>query len=110
MIPLEQLEEMFAGMRAQTRWDVDGPMLWGYFFTDGNEEKLKLLAERLSADGYRYVGIHTAEDDGEYVLHVERVETHSPETLHSRNAKLAGLADELGVATYDGMDVGPVAS
>ena len=25
---------MFANMCADTKWDVDGEMLWGYFFTD----------------------------------------------------------------------------
>ena len=28
-----QLEQMFAQMRANAPWNVDGPLLWGYFFT-----------------------------------------------------------------------------
>ena len=26
---LQQMEQMFANMRVQTKWDVDGEMLWG---------------------------------------------------------------------------------
>jgi hypothetical protein len=29
-IQLAQLEEMFVNMRARTKWNVDGPLLWGY--------------------------------------------------------------------------------
>jgi hypothetical protein len=30
MIPLQKLQDMFAQMQAQTKWDVDGEMLWEY--------------------------------------------------------------------------------
>lgn len=30
-IPLEAIEAMFANMRHQTQWNVDGPLLWEYF-------------------------------------------------------------------------------
>ena len=32
-IPLEAIEAMFANMRHQTQWNVDGPLLWEYFFS-----------------------------------------------------------------------------
>lgn len=38
-ITLQNLKQMFANMRAQTKWNVDGEMLWGYFFTDSIPEK-----------------------------------------------------------------------
>jgi hypothetical protein len=110
MIELETLEDMFAGMRAQTPWNVDGPMLWGYFFTDRNTEKLKKAATRLEAQGYSLVGIHETDDGSTRVLHVERTEVHSPLTLFRRNETLYKLADELGLDSYDGMDVGPLPS
>ena len=106
MIELGMLEDMFSNMRAKTNWNVDGPMLWGYFFTDHSAEKLEKAATHLAALGYRLVEIH---DNGETrVLHVERTETHSPQTLFARNETLYEVANQLGLDSYDGMDVGPV--
>lgn len=107
MIELGMLEEMFAGMRAKTPWNVDGPMLWGYFFTDPSQEKLEKAATHLTAQAFRFVGIHETDDGRTRVLHLERVETHSPQTLFARNEEFYALADELGLQSYDGMDVGP---
>lgn len=106
------LEEMFADIRANTTWPIDGEMVWGYFFTDKDEAKLERAAQELEARGYRYVGILRPDaDDGEqdtFYLHVERIESHTVDTLHRRNMELYELAESLGLETYDGMDVGPV--
>ena len=114
MIELSALEEMFENMRTTTDWNMDGPMLWGYFFTDASSERLERLSARLQSDGYRFVEMFDADvDDGEapyQYLHVERAETHSVSTLHERNAELYALADEFEVDAYDGMDVGPLAN
>jgi Regulator of ribonuclease activity B len=110
MIDLAILEDMFSGMRAKTNWNLDGPMLWGYFFMDRSAEKLERAAKILVAQGYRFVGIHEADDRSTRVLHVDRAETHSPQTLFERNEVLYKLADDLGLDSYDGMDVGPVLS
>lgn len=105
---LQQNEEMFANMRAQTKWDVDGELLWGYFFTDPDTKKLERAAQRLTASGYRFVSIYPTDDKSTHVLHVERVEKHTPQTLHVRNGEFESLAAEFGLESYDGMDVGPV--
>ena len=110
MIELGMLEDMFSGMRAKTKWNVDGPMLWGYFFTDRSTEKLERAATYLTAQGYRLVGIHETDDRSTRVLHVERGEAHTPQTLFERNEALYKLASEFGLDSYDGMDVGPVPS
>ncbi|HUD14831.1 MAG TPA: ribonuclease E inhibitor RraB [Terracidiphilus sp.] len=110
MIELGMLEDMFAGMRAKTKWNVDGPMLWGYFFTDRSAEKLEKAATILVAQGYRLVKIREDDDGIKRWLHVERVEVHSPQSLFARNEVLYKLADELGIDKYDGMNVGPAAS
>jgi hypothetical protein len=107
VIPLRQLQEMFGSMRQASGWNVDGPLLWGYFFTDSAPERLQKAADFLVAEGYRFVGINENEP-GLFVLHVERVETHSAETLFERNAKLSEVSDRFDLESYDGMDVGPV--
>ena len=108
MIPLQQLEEMFANMRAKTKWDINGELLWGYFFTDPDPKKLEDVSQHLTRAGYRLVRIFQTDDKHTHVLHVERVEKHTPETLHARNAEFDRLASEFGLYSYDGMDVGPV--
>jgi Regulator of ribonuclease activity B len=110
MIALEQLELMFSNVRAKTPWRVDGPMLWGYFFFDPSEARLRPLRDRLVGEGYRFVDLGPTDEGHLYRLHVERVEIHSPQSLYERNAVLEELADEFEVERYDGMDVGPVAS
>ena len=105
MIDKAQLIEMFEGMRAQTPWDVDSDLLWGYFFT-GEEDALNRLSEMLLSMNYRLVEVRPDEQDRGYWLHVERVETHSPDSLHERNQELARIAETFMV-NYDGMDVGP---
>ena len=106
-IPLEQLEDMFADMRSQTKWNLDGDMLWGYFFTDPDPNKLEPVAKHLSDAGYRVVAIYPNDDRSTHVLHVERIEYHTPKTLHVRNQEFEALAARQRIATYDGMDVGP---
>ena len=106
-ITLEELEEMFARMRRETKWDIDGDMLWGYFFTDPDRKKLERIGEQLGREGYRVVDIYEADDRSTLVLHVERVERHTPQTLDARNAELYHRAEQFGLQSYDGMDVGP---
>ena len=84
-IQLELLEAMFASMRASTPWNVDGPLLWGYFFFDPSRAKLVQAANDLQSDGYRIVGIEQFQGDQRLRLHVERVEAHTPATLNARN-------------------------
>ncbi|HVY07703.1 MAG TPA: ribonuclease E inhibitor RraB [Burkholderiales bacterium] len=99
---------MFANMRAKAPWNIDGPLLWGYFFLDPSREKLEQAAGELQSAGYRVVGIAKVQGQQRFRLHVERVEIHTPATLDARNQELYAFADRLGLASYDGMDVGPV--
>lgn len=95
-------------MRAKAPWNVDGPLLWGYFFLDSSRSKLEQAALQLSGQGYKIVAIQTVRADL-FRLHVERTEIHSAATLDARNQELYALADRLQIASYDGVDVGPAA-
>lgn len=112
MIELAALQEMFNEMRAGTDWNLDGPMLWGYFFTDGSEPRLRALLPLLEAQGYRLVDVvGAAVERGEapcFILHVDRQEIHSAQSLHARNAQLQAFAALHELRSYDGMDVGPI--
>jgi len=107
-ISLEQLRQMFWNMKNRSGWDVDGNLLWGYFFTDPNPIKLEPLATHLVGMGYRLISIYETDDRSTYFLHVERVETHTPSSLLKHTIEMNALAVKFGVASYDGMDAGPV--
>ena|SRR5579864_3287594 len=108
MIPKSQLVEMFKSMRAQAPWDVDSDLLWGYFFT-GEKDALSRIAKKLVMLKYRLVELRPDENQPGFWLHVEKVETHSPDTLHDRNQEFYRLAKEY-LVNYDGMDVGAAPS
>jgi hypothetical protein len=106
-IQLSQLEVMFADMRAKAPWNVDGPLLWGFFFFDPSAAKLREAASELQASGYKVVSLAEVPGRRIFRLHVEKVEIHSPQTLHERNLQFYALAQKHKLASYDGMDVGP---
>jgi len=111
-IPKAQLEEMFANIETQTRWIMKGNMLWGYFFTGTDQGELEKVATELTGNGYRLVEIRKRESDTpqatqEWQSHVERIETHSVDSLNTRNSALEEMASHFISVIYDGMDVGP---
>jgi hypothetical protein len=106
MISREQLQQMFDEIAKSAGWDMSQPMLWGYFFTNPEREPLERAAEMLRGDGYRVVDLSEDDDEPLFWLHVERVEAHSIDSLFERNATFYRLAEELGLESYDGMDVG----
>lgn len=108
MIELSQIEEMFESVRAQTDWDIDSDMLWGYFFTDPDAVKLETVAEELESMGFRPVSIGPSEDETHFSLHVEREERHTPASLYVLSQRLSEVAERHGLRSYDGVDVGPV--
>jgi hypothetical protein len=111
MITREQLEAMFANIAKSAGWDMTKPMLWGYFFTHTTPDALDRAAAILRSEGYRVVDVKKTDpedDDPElWWLHVERVEVHSVDSLHERNAAFYRLVAQLGLESYDGVDVGP---
>ena len=108
MIDRAQLQQMFDDIARNAGWDMSKPMLWGYFFTHATREPLERAADTLRADGYRVVDLWQGDEEDEplFWLHVERVEAHSVESLYERNESFYRLAEDLGLESYDGMDVG----
>jgi hypothetical protein len=108
----DELEQMFTNISQRTKWDMSKGMLWGYFFTNPSRKPLELASRDLSKLGYRVVSIYlpdkeNSKDSDLWWLHVERVEVHSVASLFKRNAELSSFAERHGLASYDGMDVGP---
>jgi hypothetical protein len=109
MIPKSELIEMFEAIAEQTDWDMKGEMLWGYFFTDDDRGKLEACSKRLTELGYEFVEISAGDEpDDPLTLQVEKIEIHTPDTLFQRNQELSDIAEEMGINSYDGMDVGTI--
>ncbi|MFT5841064.1 MAG: hypothetical protein ACI9UT_003578 [Flavobacteriales bacterium] len=112
-ITIEQLDEMFNNITEQGQWDVLKPLLWGYYFTDDDPNKLQRVIPKIQLMGYSIVNIFQAkkEDDNEadsFYLHVEKIEIHTSQSLDKTNDEFYVFAHENGLGSYDGMDVGPV--
>lgn len=112
MISIELLIDMFQNVSKDTDWDLSQPMVWGYFFSNHEPQKLEEVNDILVRREYRCIGIYLCtkekpDDPDSYCLHVEKIETHTPSTLDQRNNEFYILAHEQGL-TYDGMDIGPV--
>lgn len=110
MIEREMVEQMFEEMKGEGV-ETDTEMNWGYYFTDPDMQKLEGVIPALEAQGFEFVEILEAEtEDGTenfFVLHIERTESHSVESLHSLNQELDAFANKYSLESYDGMDVSP---
>lgn len=113
MIEKDQLVMMFEQIADNTDWNLSEPLIWGFYFTDASAEKLRAVAPVLEAEGYRFVDVFLADKDEPtdpdlWMLHIEKIEVHTPDTLDQRNAAFYRFAAEHGLGAYDGMDVAPV--
>ncbi|MDQ3800795.1 MAG: ribonuclease E inhibitor RraB [Acidobacteriota bacterium] len=111
---LETIREIFAQAKQEDNWNLDEPMLYSYYFVDESVEKLEKLGLQLESEDFDFVDIfelgdeETGESTGEYLLHIDKVEIHTPESLAERNVRFQQLADEHEIETYDGWEFGEV--
>ena len=111
---IEGIEKIFANAVEEDNWNLDEPMLYSFYFVDENVDKLEKLGIHLDEEGYDFVDIfelgdeETNESTGEYLLHIDKIEVHTPRSLAERNARFAKLAAEYELKTYDGWEFGEV--
>ena len=111
---IEGIKKIFAEAREQDNWNTDEDMLYSYYFVDKNVDELEKLGNQLEKQGYEFVDIfelgdeETGDSTGEYLLQVDKVETHTPESLAQRNVEFQKLAKENDIEIYDGWEFGEV--
>ena len=111
---LEGIREIFNTARTEDNWNTEADMLYSYFFVDTDVDKLEKLGLELEKQGYDFLDIFELADEktdeatGEYLLHIDKVETHTPESLAERNVEFQKLATEHEIASYDGWEFGEV--
>jgi len=98
---------VFDAMR-KNPWDLNGDLLWGFFFTNDSRGVLEITAKALEIVGYKIVAIYQDEQKKFWWLHVERVERLTLDSMASRNVRLIWFAKLFGGSVYDGWDVGQV--
>ena len=111
---LENIKEIFNDAKIEDGWNMDEEMLYSYYFVDTSVDKLEKLGLKLEADGYDFIDIFELGDEetnkstGEYLLHIDKVEIHTPESLAQRNVEFQKLTKEYEIETYDGWEFGEV--
>ena len=111
---LEEIREIFAEAKQEDNWNLDEPHLFTYYFVDADADKLEKLGNHLQSQGYDFIDVfelgdeETEEPTGEYLLHIDKEEVHTPESLAERNVEFSKLAEEFGVETYDSWEFGEV--
>ncbi len=109
---IEGIREIFAEAQQEDNWKVDEPMLYSYYFVDSDPDKLESLGVALEEKDYDFIGVfelgdeETDESTGEYMLHIDKTEVHTPESLAQRNVEFAKLAEDYKITTYDGWEFG----
>lgn len=101
---MANINSIFAKMELQGV-DTKKALLFGYFFYDKDKSKLENLKNALLKDNYKLVRLEKTEKKG-FILHVEKVETHTRASLLDRENQLEKLSKKFKVETYDGWDVG----
>ena len=111
---LDGIREIFAEAKQEDNWNTDEPMLYSFYFVDKDVDKLEKLGLKLEADGYDFIDIfelgdeETEKSTGEYLLHIDKIEVHTPESVAQRNVEFQKLSDEFGIETYDGWEFGEI--
>ncbi len=101
---LEQINSVFTKMH-EGGVDTNQPLLYGYFYFDKDPAKLETVKEHLVNEGYTFVRLEPV-DDTQFILHVEKIEVHTPKTLLEREIYLDELAYKYDIELFDGWDVG----
>ena len=110
---LESINEIFDKARTEDNWNTEGEMLYSFYFVDTDVDKLEKLGLKLEADGYDFIDIfelgdeETDESTGEYLLHIDKVEIHTPESLAQRNVEFQNLAKEYEIALREKFQIIP---
>src|SRR5215213_6563237 len=111
---LDGINEIFDAARSEDKWNTDEEMLYSYYFVDEDVDKLEKLGNELEKRGYDFIDIFELADEktdeatGEYLLHIDKVETHTPKSLAQRNVEFQSLANEYEIESYDGWEFGEV--
>ncbi len=111
---IEGIEKIFNEAKTEDNWNTDEVMLYSYYFVDTDVDKLEKLGNHLEEKGYDFLDIFelgdddTGESTGEFLLHIDKEEKHTAQSLAERNVEFSSLTAEYEIASYDGWEFGEV--
>ncbi len=97
---------VFDSIKKDSGWDMQKPMLYGFFFTGDHEVQLKVLGFLLRLGGHRVVEVSKDTENEFYWLHVERNQVHDLDSISRKDVRLSRIG-AICMSAYDGWDVGP---
>ena len=96
------ISKAFSDMQ-ENGWDINGPLIWGFFFISENKENLAKIFNELKDHNYKIEEIR--ECDGKWRLWVSKVEVLTEDKLRRRKEAFNELAAYYN-SEFDGWDVG----
>jgi tetratricopeptide (TPR) repeat protein len=99
---MDGINEIFDRIETQGI-DTKQAFFYGYFFYGNSRSKLERLKQTLEQQQYSFVELR--KEDKLFVLHVEKNERHTRETLFKIKQNFIKLEESFGVS-YDGFDIG----
>ena len=100
---INRLNETFIKMKADG-FNTSHELKWGFYFIDNSKDTLQNIYDELKGNNYSLEEIRKINED-EFLLHVSKVDTLTPEKLHKRNLAFNELAAYYSAIGYDGWDV-----
>lgn len=95
-------------MGTEAKWDLNKPLVWGYYFYDKDPAKLEKLKKKLEEKGFKVYQVRKSAYfiRNNYLLYAYEEVTHTPESLFDQCNRLANLAIENGIEEFDGWEAG----
>jgi hypothetical protein len=109
---LEDIRKIFDLAITEDGWDMEGEMLYSFFFVGKDPEKLETLGDMLAEGGFDFVDIFelgdedTEEPTGEFLLHIDQVGVYTPETLAKQVEAFEELSEKEQLGAFDGWECG----
>lgn len=97
-----QISALYSQLTANG-FDTKKPISYHYFFADANEQDILRLKNTLLNQGYTFVG--TTKNAGKVQLEVQKKEAHDAASSLKKGTELKTLAQENGVAVFDGFEI-----
>lgn len=102
---IENINKIFSQLELM-KVNTNQPFLYGYFFIDKDNKKLENLGIILEKKSFTSVSIEKQEEI--FQLHIEKIETHTKETLFKQLHEFDELAKSEKIKSFDGWDIGNI--
>lgn len=103
MYSRNDIEKFFFHIIIDSDLSPKNSLSWGYYFRNEKVTSLEEARKILISNGYDFAEIIL--EGKEYYLQIEKVETHTIDSLYDRCLELNTLAQKLQINSFDGFDV-----